>query len=264
MAKDPPCGAAASYCLKVCGGTIEIDGGTFGSPKTVTATDDLVSSSGAFIMGISADNRGTANISKGTFNVGGQAAFAVYQYATATFDSVSTTNPNDDIYVRGLAAGLTVESTNNSNRNIEVTIRDGEFRGFRNDGGDGVWYGEGTAKLTITGGTFGGNRSGLYFEVAPRGTNVQLSGGTYTGGDPVLHYGYDFILKLYPYYTNGAIGANAERGGEAGGPSSGEAVVYLDNVLASGATASGSGGYGPAGERMVHTDWACYKEITIS
>ena len=184
MAGDPPCGAAASYCLKVCGGTIEIDGGTFGSPKTVTATDDLVSSSGAFIMGISADNRGTANISKGTFNVGGQAAFAVYQYATATFDSVSTTNPNDDIYVRGLAAGLTVESTNNSDRNIEVTIRDGEFRGFRNDGGDGIWFGNRHATLNIYGGEFVGEtrngRSGLYINCSTDDIqNINIYGGTF-------------------------------------------------------------------------------------
>lgn len=204
MAKDPPCGAAASYCLKVCGGTIEIDGGTFGSPKTVTATDDLVSSSGAFIMGISADNRGTANISKGTFNVGGQAAFAVYQHATVTFGSQATTNQNDNIYVRGLAAGLTVE--NSAESSIFVTIYNGEFRGFRSGGGDGVWYGEGTAKLTITGGTFGGNRSGLYFDenswngYEQKG-NVQILGGVFAGVPVSVSNG--------SYYINGAIGADS-------------------------------------------------------
>lgn len=201
---DVPCGAAASYCLKVCGGEIDIQDGVFGSPKTVTATNALVPSSGAFIMGISADNRGTANISKGTFNVGGQAAFAVYQHATVTFGSQATTNQNDNIYVRGLAAGLTVE--NSAESSIFVTIYNGEFRGFRSGGGDGVWYGEGTAKLTITGGTFGGNRSGLYFDENSwngdeQKGNVQILGGVFAGVPVSVSNG--------SYYINGAIGADS-------------------------------------------------------
>lgn len=173
----PPCGAAASYCLKVCGGEIDIQDGIFGSPKTVTATNALVPSSGAFIMGISADNRGTANISKGTFNVGGQSAFAVYQHATVTFGSQATTNQNDDIYVRGLAAGLTVENSPESS--IFVTIYNGEFRGFRNGNGDGIWFGNRYALTRIFGGQFiGESRYGLNID---DGGRLQISGGTIQG-----------------------------------------------------------------------------------
>ena len=156
-------------------------------------------------------------------------------------------------------SGLRMDAATQNSHTI--VISGGTFTGSQ----AGLWYGNGGAKLTITGGQFTGtSKSGLYFDVAPNDKNVQLSGGTYTGGDPAQHYGYNIWPFGYPYYTNGAIGANAERG--FGGSSSGDAVVYLGSVLAPGATASGSGGYKPAGEEkpMVHTDWACYKTITIS
>lgn len=195
-----PCGAAASYCLKVCGGTIEIDGGTFGSP-TGTAQNALVSSSGAFIMGTTINsedgtttiNRGTATITNGTFNVGGQAAFAVYQYATVEFDEQGE---NDEIYVRGLAAGLTVESTGtrtaDSGRAPTVTIYDGEFRGFRESAADGIWFGNRFATLNIYGGEFIGEsingnrpgRSGLYINCNTGYSSIQninIYGGIFQG-----------------------------------------------------------------------------------
>ena len=255
-------GAAASYGFKMYGGTVTIYGGTFGG-----------SGSGAFVMGTGAgeDDMAEANIYGGNFAVDGQAGFSAYKYVTVNFEPGHSQDgfTGSDVTVSGTQAGLTlerayVETSGEAVVAADVTIEGGTFSGSASNG-DGVWYGEGAAKLKISGGTFNGNRSGLYFEVAPGGTNVQLSGGTYTGGDPVRHYGYDgLIFKRYPYYTNGAIGANASRGAELGGPSDG-AVVYLDSVLASGATASGSGGYDPAGEEkpMVHTDWACYKTITI-
>lgn len=251
-------GAAASYGFKMYGGTVTTYGGTFGG-----------SGSGAFVMGTGAgaDDKAQANIYGGKFEVEGQAGFSAYKYVTVTFAPNHSQDgfTGSDVTVRGTQAGLTLEKAyaETSGEAVvaaDVTIEGGTFSGTASNG-DGVWYGEGTAKLKISGGTFTGNRSGLYFEVAPGGTNVQLSGGTYTGGNPVRHYGF---IRLYPYYTNGAIGANAKRGGGAGGPSSGEAVVDLSSVLASGATASGSGGYSSEEEGMVHTDWACYKTIIIS
>lgn len=231
-----PCGAAASYCLKVCGGTININGGIFGSEPVLSNgnyVNSSVTSSGAFVMGTTTTsdgtttiNRGTANITKGTFNVYGQSAFAVYQHATVTFGKADGTGSDKDIFVRGFAAGLTVE--NSAESSIFVTIYNGEFRGFRNLNGDGIWfgnryaltrifggqfigetryglnidnggrlqisggtfkgsqaglwYGNGSAKLTITGGQFTGtSKSGLYFDVAPDGQLVQISGGEFSG-----------------------------------------------------------------------------------
>ena len=254
-------GAAASYGFKMYGGTVTTYGGTFGG-----------SGSGAFVMGTGADDTAEANIYGGNFAVDGQAGFSAYKYVTVNFEPEHSQDgfTGSDVTVSGTQAGLTLEKayTETSGEAVvaaDVTIKDGTFSGTASNG-DGVWYGEGAAKLKISCGTFNGNRSGLYFEVAPNDTNdpndenVQLSGGTYTGGDPALHYGVN-AFRLYPYYTNGAIGANASRGAGLGGPSTG-AVVYLSNVLASG-TASGSGRYDPLNMNMVHTDWACYKTITI-
>lgn len=255
-------GAAASYGFKMYGGTVTIYGGTFGG-----------SGSGAFVMGTGAgeDDMAEANIYGGNFAVDGQAGFSAYKYVTVNFEPGHSQDgfTGSDVTVSGTQAGLTlerayVETSGEAVVAADVTIKDGAFSGSASNG-DGVWYGEGAAKLKISCGTFNGNRSGLYFEVAPNGTNVQLSGGIYTGGDPVRHYGYDgLIFKRYPYYTNGAIGANASRG-ITGSSGDDDAVVNLSSVLADRATASGSGGYDPAGEEkpMVHTDWACYKTITI-
>lgn len=255
-------GAAASYGFKMYGGTVTTYGGTFGG-----------SGSGAFVMGTGAgeDDMAEANIYGGNFAVSGQAGFSAYKYVTVTFDPDHSQDgfTGSAVTVRGQQAGLTLERAYKETDDeavvaADVAIEGGTFSGTASNG-DGVWYGEGAATLKISGGTFGGNRSGLYFEVAPGGTNVQLSGGTYTGGEPARHYGYDVGIQRHPYYTNGAIGANAERdGGLLWGPTDDGAVVQISNVLASGATASGSGRYSSEGEGMVHTDWACYKEITIS
>lgn len=215
---DLVCGAAASYCLKVCGGTANIYNGIFGSAVRKDQNGNYivegsnVSSSGAFIMGTSADSRGTANIYNGTFNVAGQSAFAVYKYATVTFGQQGV---DSDIYVRGLAAGITVEIANepvynngsllyqyNNNRDryavvrrlidtgIELNIYDGEFRAYRNNGGDGIWFGNtraGYATTNIYGGEFyGETRYGLNIE----GGTVQCSEGTFYGTQGAISGNY--------------------------------------------------------------------------
>lgn len=160
-------GAAANYGFKMYGGEVVINDGTFGG-----------NGSGAFVMGTGTDsNTAKANIYGGSFDVTGQAGFSVYQYANVIFGNDS----NDIINAKGDAAGLVIETTPNGDAPT-VTINAGTFESIRNSNGDGVWYGNGSAKLTITGGKFiGSSRAGLYFEVAPEGKNVQLSGGTYTG-----------------------------------------------------------------------------------
>ncbi len=251
-------GAAASYGFKMYGGKVTIYGGTFGG-----------SGSGAFVMGAGEDDMAEANIYGGNFAVSGQAGFSAYKYVTVTFKPNHRQDgfTGSDVTVSGTQAGLTLErayaeTSGEAVVAADVTIEGGTFSGEASDG-DGVWYGEGAAKLKISGGTFTGKRSGLYFDEAIESDgSVQLSGGEYTGGDPALHYGGWFIVGLYPYYTNGAIGANADR--NAVGTSGGDAVVQISSVLAAGATVSGSGKDSEAEEKgMVHTDWACYKTITI-
>ena len=253
-------GAAANYGFKMYGGTVTINDGTFGG-----------NGSGAFVMGTSSDtnsdtNVAQANIYGGSFDVAGQAGFSVYQYAEVTFGKKG--DSNDKITVKGLAAGLTVETTPNGDAPT-VTINAGEFssKSTVNDG-SGVWYGNGGAQLTITGGQFTGtSKSGLWIDKDP-GTNIQLSGGIYEGERADRAYGVGW---LYPYYKNGgAIGANASRGGGAGGPSSG-AVVYKKDFIVAGCTVygeygwtSGESAYITNNNDTIHENIMGYSKITIS
>lgn len=247
-------GAAANYGFKMYGGTVTIEGGTFGG-----------NGSGAFVMGTDSATA-VANIYGGSFDVTGQAGFSVYQYANVTFGKEG--DSNDKITVKGLAAGLTVETTPHGGAPT-ITINAGEFssKSTENDG-SGVWYGNGGAKLTITGGQFTGtSKSGLWIDKDP-GTNIQLSGGTYKGERADRAYG---LGSIYPYYVNGgAIGANAWRGGGAGGPSSG-AVVYKKDFIVAGCTVYGENGW-TSGESAnitndndtIHENIMGYSKITIS
>lgn len=190
---DLVCGAAASYCLKVCGGTANIYNGVFGSAVSKDQNGNYinsnVSSSGAFIMGTSAYARGEANIYNGTFNVAGQSAFAVYQYATVTFGQQGM---DSDIYVRGNAAGMTVEITRNANGSVTdtgvvLTIYDGEFRAYRSSGGDGIWFGNTNADTYIYGGDYyGETRYGLNIA----GGTVQCTEGTFYGTQGAISGNY--------------------------------------------------------------------------
>lgn len=194
-------GAAANYGFKMYGGTVFINGGTFSEGKN---------GSGAFVMGTSSDtnsdtNVAQANIYGGSFNVKGQAGFSVYQYANVIFGEEG--DSNDKITVKGLAAGLTVEATPNGAAPT-ITINAGKFSSASTENdGSGVWYGNGSAKLTITGGQFTGtSKSGLYFDKNSwnddeQKGNVQILGGVFAGV-PVSKWGY---------YINGAIGADSTR-----------------------------------------------------
>ena len=217
---SPLAGPAASYAFKVYGGTANVYGGTFGDPKSTSGA------SGAFVMGTSATNTGTANtnIYGGTFDVsnsgtsGGQAGFSAYVYTNVTFEE----NGSDEIgkggkiQVQGLAAGLTLESAGAGDNNpyqggsAQVTIKGGEFSSTKDENNsDGIWYGNGLTTLNISGGTFtGAARSGLYFEANP-GNNVQLSGGTYYGPkNDVYARGYVVFFDHENRTTNNAIQGN--------------------------------------------------------
>lgn len=168
-------GAAANYGFKMYGGTVTIEDGTFGG-----------NGSGAFVMGTGTDSAtAVANIYGGSFDVTGQAGFSVYQYANVIFGNDS----NDIIEARGHAAGLVIETTPNGDAPT-VTINAGTFESIRDSNGDGVWYGNGGAKLTITGGTFkGSSRAGLCIDDATQNSHrIVITGGNFNGSQAGLLY----------------------------------------------------------------------------
>lgn len=246
-------GAAANYGFKMYGGKVEIYNGAFSEGK---------SGSGAFVMGTGpGTNVAQANIYGGSFDVNGQAGFSVYQYAKVTFDKKDDSNVK--ITVKGLGAGLAIETTPNGGAPT-VTINAGEFssKSTVNDG-SGVWYGNGGATLTITGGQFTGtSKSGLWIDKDP-GTNIQLSGGIYEGKRADRAYG---VGLSYPYYKNGgAIGANASidwRGDSDG------AVVYKKDFIVAGFTVygenGGTGAFITNDNDTIHENIMGYSKITIS
>ena len=207
-------GPGASYSFKVYGGEANVYGGTFGGKEN----DAYINSSGAFVMGTSAEAMGTANIYGGTFvvsegNTGGQAGFSVYEFGKVLVDpgkGGEQQNLGGEVKMTGLAAGVAIEG--NTSNTASVEIKDGTFSNTRDFGNsDGIWYGNANATLTISGGTFtGAVRSGLYFEVAPGETegrpNVQLSGGTFSGQSS-RQYNGDVENGNTTWYNNGAIGS---------------------------------------------------------
>ena len=206
-------GPGTSYAFKLYGGTLNIFDGEFRSEG-----------GGAFVMGTSADNKGTANIYGGIIEAKGATAVATWQYAEVLFNNVGTIagapdNYPDtrDLYVSGASTGITLEG--NTDAEFSVTVQgSGTFTGgiYSNENAginitennmtegsnrDGIWYGNSTAKLEISGGTFqGDNRSGLYFGKVPGTTdnsqNVQISGGTFTG-DSAINADSDLRSDIY-------------------------------------------------------------------
>lgn len=189
-------GPGASYSFKVYGGTANVYGGTFGGQEN----DNYINSSGAFVMGTSANSMGTANIYGGTFvvsedNTGGQAGFSVYEYGNVVVDpgkGGEQQNLGGDVTMTGLAAGLVIEG--NTSNTVSVEIKGGKFSSTRNNGNsDGIWYFNSNATLTISGddtALTGFDRSGLWLEAAPAIENgVTITGGTITGKQDGIHYG---------------------------------------------------------------------------
>ncbi len=232
-------GPGASYSFKVYGGVANVYGGTFGGQEN----GSYINSSGAFVMGTSADKKGTANIYGGTFvvsegNAGGQAGFSVYEYGSVLVDpgkGGEQQNLGGNVVMTGLAVGMAIES--NTSNTASVVIKGGSFSSTRDHGNsDGVWYSNASATLTISGGTFtGAVRSGLYFEVAPNENNVQLSGGTYVGRSDEQYDGR-IPNENRTWYNNGSIGSQVVS--EYQFPSYRRVGVghdlHLDDIIASG------------------------------
>ena len=170
----PIAGPAASYSFKVFGGIANVYGGTFGKDSR---------GSGAFVMGNSQSDLAKANIYGGTFVVGGQAGFSVYDYADISFaPRGGDDGKGGDIRVSGYNVGMAIE---NSQAYVSINIAGGEFYSQNRDWNgscDGIWYSNSNASLVVSGGIFTGSaRSGIYFEKAPGSGKVSISGGQFNG-----------------------------------------------------------------------------------
>ena len=214
-------GPGASYCLKVFGGKVTVNAGTFGN-----INNTIVTTSGAFISGTSEQQQGIAEILGGTFNVGGQAGFSIFDYANVTF------REEKDITVSGTAVGIAVEDRTEP---VTITIHGGEFASTAKSGNsDGIWYANSNAELKITDGIFtGSTRAGLCFEKFPNSGKVNLSGGTYIGvpseqGTPGFYY-----------YKFGAIGYDAKDYGYGSAIVDDPNHLQLRDILADGASING-------------------------
>lgn len=206
----PLAGSAASYGLKMYGGTLNVYGGTFGNTKINNVSYD---GSGAFITGM-VDTAGqvnisaTANIYAGTFNATGRIGVSIMRNSEVYFggDENGADNTRSPV-VNGNIGAVAIEAYKSGSHSA-VTIYSGTYSG--NYGGnssynDGIWYGDKTTSLTIISGTFSANdnsaRSGLYFDCgsAPNSDKVQISGGTFTGGQPdedsLGYYGESYYIN---------------------------------------------------------------------
>ena len=265
-------GPGASYSFKVYGGTANVYGGTFGGREN----GSYINSSGAFVMGTSANSMGTANIYGGTFvvssgNTGGQAGFSVYEYGNVVVDpgkGGEQQNLGGDVTMTGLAAGLVIEG--NTSNPASVQISGGTFSSTRDNGhSDGIWYSNSNATLTISDddtALTGFDRSGLWLEAAPAIENgVTITGGTITGKQDGIHYGSNGTAANGLLISGGTItGTNGSGLNLAGAPAASGAVtisggtitgsnhgVYYgasgavnDGLLIEGGTITGSNGSG--------------------
>ena len=208
-------GPAASYGLNVMGHDLDvtINGGEFGNNK-----GDVGNSAASFfgtpVEGTSdeiEESKPTVAVHGGTFNANNADAISVFRFIDITFDGEVSSEVSGETDVASLSVQDDLLYTGESNRSSTIEIQSGTFSGTAY----GIWYGSSTDELKISDGTFQGeNVSGLYFQVAPKESNVQLSGGTYYGKDNSL-YGTEawifawVITGVGNYTTNNAIAGNA-------------------------------------------------------
>lgn len=226
-------GPAQSYGIKIIGGKVLVNGGTFGS-SDVTRTNGS-----AFFMGLP-DEEAEIKIQRGNFYSKNTDAVATFRYTDIIFEDLSDNNQNIKISVtadrdRAAVALQDDQLFSQGNRSSTVTINGGTYTA----NGFGVWYGCSQDKLVIQKGIFtGSNISGLYFNVHPTSNGVDhvtLSGGTYRG-IPDDRYYMPFGTTVA--YANGAIGAPMNDGNSWGTPKGGLGneiqlnQIMPDNALA--------------------------------
>ena len=193
-----PAGPAAYYALKLLGGSVTTFGGTFGTYRADNITHTAEGSS-AFVTGV--DSQATANIYGGSFKVGGQAGFSVYQNVALEF------TPNEEKTVNGQTlkgSAVTVSATttaiaieNTTEQSVSVTINGGTFESTGTDDGkrDGIWYSNPYAKLTInqlegqSTKISANEQHGIRLVHAPDTKGgVKITGGTITGAQHGILY----------------------------------------------------------------------------
>lgn len=193
-----PAGPAAYYALKLLGGSVTTFGGTFGTYVVGDATYRAEGSS-AFVTGVS--SQATANIFGGSFKVGGQAGFSVYQNVALEFtpNEEETVNgqtlKGSDVTVSATTTAIAIENT--TEQNVSVTINGGTFESTGTDDGkrDGIWYSNPYAKLSInqlkgqSTKISANEQHGIRLVDAPATKNgVRITGGTITGAQHGILY----------------------------------------------------------------------------
>lgn len=198
-----PAGPAAYYALKLLGGSVTTFGGTFGTYVVGDATYTAEGSS-AFVTGVSS-SQATANIFGGSFKVGGQAGFSVYQNVALEFTpnkkvtvgegSEAQTLQGSAVEVSAATTAIAIENT--TNENVSVTINGGTFESTGTDDGkrDGIWYSNPYAKLSInqlkgqSTKISANEEHGIRLVDAPATKNgVKITGGTITGAQHGILY----------------------------------------------------------------------------
>lgn len=263
-------GVAASYGLKMYGGTLTVDGGNFKS-----------AGSGAFVV------NAKAQINAGDFIASGRIGFSIWYGSDVTFGSNNATN--DNIIVNGADAAIAVEAkpTGTTVGDSSITIYGGTYECTNNGNtsdNSGIWYGERTTRLHIYGGTFSASldakasgknyNSGLYFSTAPNSDNVQISGGTFVGGK-ATHEVHNGITQDVDYYRDGgAIGCSTSYDREWAWIDWNYVYtginISMSNIIASGHVARGSNTSANdsaaaeiSGSGTVHENAASYQYIVV-
>ena len=213
-----PAGPAAYYALKLLGGSVTTFGGTFGTYVVGDVTHTAGGSS-AFVTGVS--SQATAKIFGGSFKVGGQAGFSVYQNVALTFKPKETVTVGEgqnltgsDVIVSAATTAIAIENT--TNKNVSVTINGGTFQSMLNDSGqrDGIWDSNPYAELTINEGekqktTISAEaKHGINLVHAPAENKVTITGGTFDAGwngYPISGY-FDRVVPEGYGITDGSNG----------------------------------------------------------
>lgn len=180
-------GPGAFYALKVMGGplTLNVNGGTFGKDNT----DNSRTNGSAFVMGDPVNKkRATVNVTGGNYYSYQSDCFSIFRYVDIAFKTENITmnavrNNNSDVFAAvAVQDDLVYNNNEHGTRGSKIEIEGGTYTGV----GYGLWYGASVDAVTVSGGAFTGtNEAGLYFGVAPNGSNVQLSGGTFTGNSAI-------------------------------------------------------------------------------
>lgn len=158
-------GPGASAGLKVIGGNANIFGGSYGKVGNSN-------SGGAFVMGLSSNQKATVKVLGGTFNATGADTFTIFRYSTVTFDPENKHNTVQNSISNGGAISVigngasAIALTNDliynaTDRGSTVNIYGGAFSSEKNIDNDAVWCGCSADTLNIYGGTFSGRRYGI-------------------------------------------------------------------------------------------------------